>query len=117
MEGVFIGSWGSRGGSSTDLVEVITHQVVAGWVERIPPPSPSSSRVDTCPQSLGSNRLKTWSAGQGAGLADRQLGPFDLGFGPFNPHVKYSLVVMMILKFGQLHFVIPWNAPIWYLSS
>jgi hypothetical protein len=45
------------------------------------------------------------------------LGPFGLGFGPFGPYVKYTPMVMMILTFAQLHFVIPWNAPIWYLSS
>jgi hypothetical protein len=30
-----------------------------------------------------------------------------LGSGPLGPHVKYTPVVMMILTFGQLHFVIP----------
>jgi hypothetical protein len=47
--GVFIGSWGS----STDLVEAVTHQVVADRVGRLPPPWPSFSHVDTCPQSCG----------------------------------------------------------------
>jgi hypothetical protein len=50
-------------------------------------------------------------------LAGRPLGPLGLGSGPLGPHVKYTPVVMMILTFGQLHFVIPSNAPIWYLSS
>jgi hypothetical protein len=40
-------------------------------------------------------------------LAGWPLGPFDLGFGPISPRVKYTLVVMMILTFGQLYFVIP----------
>jgi hypothetical protein len=39
-------------------------------------------------------------------LADRPLGPLGLGSGPLGPRVKYTLVVMMILTFGQLHFVI-----------
>jgi hypothetical protein len=40
-------------------------------------------------------------------LAGRPLGLLGLGFGPLDPHVKYTPVVMMILTFGQLHFVIP----------
>jgi hypothetical protein len=35
------------------------------------------------------------------------LGPFGLGFGPLDPCVKYTPVVMMILIFGQLYFVVP----------
>jgi hypothetical protein len=35
------------------------------------------------------------------------LGPFVLGFGPLSPCVKYTLLVLMILTFGQLYFVIP----------
>jgi hypothetical protein len=35
------------------------------------------------------------------------MGLFDLGFGPLGALVKYTLVVMMILTFGQHHFVIP----------
>jgi hypothetical protein len=35
------------------------------------------------------------------------LGPLGLGSGPLGPRVKYTPVVMMILTFGQLHFVIP----------
>jgi hypothetical protein len=35
------------------------------------------------------------------------LGLFSLGFDPLGPRVKYTSVVMMILTFGQLHFVIP----------
>jgi hypothetical protein len=30
-----------------------------------------------------------------------------MGSSPLRPHVKYTLVVMMILTFDQLHFVIP----------
>jgi hypothetical protein len=40
-------------------------------------------------------------------LAGRPLGPLSLGSGPLGPRVKYNLVVMMILTFGQLQFVIP----------
>jgi hypothetical protein len=46
-------------------------------------------------------------AHQGVGLASRPLGPLSLGSGPLGLHVKYTPVVMMILTFGQLHFVIP----------
>jgi hypothetical protein len=40
-------------------------------------------------------------------LADQPLGPLSLGSGPLGPRVKYTPMVMMILTFGQLHFVIP----------
>jgi hypothetical protein len=35
------------------------------------------------------------------------LGPLGLGSAPLGPCVKYTPMVMMILTFGQLHFVIP----------
>jgi hypothetical protein len=50
-------------------------------------------------------------------MANRTLDPLGLGSGPLAPYVKYTTVGMMILTFGQLHFVIPWTALIWYLSS
>jgi hypothetical protein len=41
-------------------------------------------------------------------LADQlPLVPLSLGSGPLGPCVKYNPMVMMILTFGQLHFVIP----------
>jgi hypothetical protein len=40
-------------------------------------------------------------------LAGRPLCPLGLGSDPLSPRVKYTPVVMMILTFGQLHFVIP----------
>jgi hypothetical protein len=40
-------------------------------------------------------------------MVSRALGPFVLGFSPLGPRVKYTLVLTMILTFGQLHFVIP----------
>jgi hypothetical protein len=40
-------------------------------------------------------------------LADRPLGPLGLGSGPLGLRVKYTLMVMIILTFGQFHFVIP----------
>jgi hypothetical protein len=70
----------------------------------------SPPHVDMWQPRLKPNHLKAWSA-------SRPLGPLSLGSGPLGPHVKYTSVVMMILAFSQLHFVIPWNAPIWYLSS
>jgi hypothetical protein len=39
-------------------------------------------------------------------LASRPLGPIGMGSGPLGPRVKYTPVVMIILTFGQLHFVI-----------
>jgi hypothetical protein len=81
-----------------------------GQVERPPPTRASPPRVDAWQRRLGTNRLKQYPAG-------RPLGPLSLGSGPLGPRVKYPPMVMMILTFGQLHFVIPCNAPIWYLSS
>jgi hypothetical protein len=66
---------------------------------------------------LGLNRLKPWLTSQGVEPAGQPLGPLGPGSGPLGPHVKYIPVVMMILIFGQLHFVILLNALIWYLSS
>jgi hypothetical protein len=40
-------------------------------------------------------------------LAGRPLCPLGLGSSPLGPRVKYIPMVMMILTFGQLHFVIP----------
>jgi hypothetical protein len=39
-------------------------------------------------------------------VAGRPLGPLGLGFGPLGLGVKYTPVVMLILTFGQLHFII-----------
>jgi hypothetical protein len=85
----------------------------AGWsgLHQLSPSTRASpSHVDAWQPKLGPNHLKPWPA-------SRPLSPLGLGSGPLGPHVKYTPVVMMILTFGQLHFVIPWNAPIWYLSS
>jgi hypothetical protein len=69
-------------------------------MERPPLTQPSPPRVDAWKPRLGPSLLKPWPAG-------RPLGPLGLGSGPLGPRVKYTLVVMMILTFGQLHFVIP----------
>jgi hypothetical protein len=79
----------------------------AGWVEHPPPTWASPPHVDTWQPRRRSNRLKPWPAGQGVGPVGRPLDPLGLGSGPLGPHVKYTPVVMMILTFGQLHFVIP----------
>jgi hypothetical protein len=89
----------------------------ASPVEQPPPTQASPSCVDVCQPKLRLNHLKPWPTGQGVGSACRPLGPLGLGSSPLDPHVKYTPMVMMILTFGQLNFVIPWNAPIWYLSS
>jgi hypothetical protein len=72
----------------------------AGQVERPPPTRASPPRIDVWQPRLGLNRLKPWPAG-------RPLCSLDLGSSPLGPRVKYTPVVMMILIFGQLHFVIP----------
>jgi hypothetical protein len=77
-----------------------------------PLPWPSTPHVDTCPRSRRPTWDKKYQAGQGGWSVGQPMGPFGLGFGPFGPCVKYTPVVMMILTFGQLYFVIPWNAPI-----
>jgi hypothetical protein len=106
---VFIESWGS----STDLEKSVWHQVVAGRqggaaLHRLSlPPWHSTPHVDTCPQSCGSNRHKTWSVGQGVWSVGRPWAPFGLGFDPLAPCVKCIPVVMMILIFDQLYFIIP----------
>jgi hypothetical protein len=84
----------------------------AGWsgLHRLSPPTRASPRVDTWQPRLGPNRLKPWPAGQAVGPEGRPLCPLG-------PCVKYTPVVMMILSFGQLHFIITLNAPIWYMSS
>jgi hypothetical protein len=95
------GQFGPRwrpGGQSTCLTR---------RVERAPPTRPSPPRVDAWQLRLGPNCLKPWPASQGVGLAGWPLGPLDLGSDPLGPRVKYTPVVMMILTFGQLHFVIP----------
>jgi hypothetical protein len=72
-----------------------------------PPTQASPPHVDTWKPRLVPNHLKPWSVGQGVGPAGRLLCPLNLASGPPGPHVKYTPVVMMILTFGQLHFVIP----------
>jgi hypothetical protein len=77
------------------------------WLSPLSRASPP--RVDAWQLMVGSNRPKPYAVGG-------PLGQLGLGSGPLVPRVKYTPVVMMILTFGQLHFVISWNAPIWYLS-
>jgi hypothetical protein len=89
----------------------------ASRVEQPPLTRASPPRVDAWQPRLEPNRLKPWPASQGVGSTGRLMEPLSLGSGPLGPRVKYNPVVMMILTFCQLHFVIPQNAPIWYLSS
>jgi hypothetical protein len=104
MRGVFIGV----NGTSTNLERSVSRQVVAGgqatwsagWKERPPPTWTSPPCVDVWQPRLRPNHLKPW-------LAGRPLVPLGLGSGSVGPRVKYTLMVMMNLKFGQLHFVIP----------
>jgi hypothetical protein len=109
--GVFIGPWGS----STDLAEVVTHQVVGGRPRNVAGRlGVTSSTAFAFHFSCRHLSMKP-QAKPTEDLADRPgiqpaswpLGPFSLEFGPLSPRVKYTLMVMMILTFGQLHFVIP----------
>jgi hypothetical protein len=75
-------------------------------VERPPLTRASPPCVDAWQPRLGPNCLKPWPVGKGVGPASLPLGPLGLGSGPLGPHVKYNPMVMMILTFGQLHFVI-----------
>jgi hypothetical protein len=45
--------------------------------------------------------------GQTTSNPGQPMCPLGMGSGPLGPHVKYTPVMMMILTFGQLHFVIP----------
>jgi hypothetical protein len=98
MKGVFIGV----NGTSTNLERPVWHRV-----ERTPLTRPYHPHVDVWQPRLGLNCLKPWPVGEGVGPIDWPLGPLGLGSGLLGPHVKYTPVVMMILTFGQLHFVIP----------
>jgi hypothetical protein len=78
---------------------------LAGWSGhyRLSPLTRASPpRVDAWQPRLGLNRLKPWPAGHGVGPADWPLCPLGLGSGPLAPCVKYTPVVMMILRFGPL---------------
>jgi hypothetical protein len=72
-----------------------------------PPTRTSPPHVDARQPRLRPDYHKPGPADQGVRPADRPLGQLDLGSGPLGPHVNYTPVVMMILTFGQLHFVIP----------
>jgi hypothetical protein len=79
---------------------------LAGQVEGPSPTRASPPHVDGWQPSLGPNYLKHWPGSQGVAPVGQPLGPLSLGSGPLGPRVKYTPVVMMILIFGQLHFVI-----------
>jgi hypothetical protein len=76
-------------------------------LHQLSPPTRVSPHVDARQPRLGLNHLKPWLAGQGFGPVGWLVGPLGLGSRPLGPCVKYTPVVMMILTFGQLHFVIP----------
>jgi hypothetical protein len=115
-EGVFIGV----NGISTDLERSVWHQVMAGR------PSHMAGRMERPPQTFSTDssfssscrRVTTKARAElPQTLPGRPLCPLSLGSGPLGSRVKYTPVVMMILIFYQQHFVIPSNAPIWYLNS
>jgi hypothetical protein len=103
VRGVFIGV----NVTSTDLERSVWHQVVADRPRHMAGQSGGVASTDsgfysTCRRVATKARAKPPPT-----LVGRPLGPLDLAFGPLGRHVKYILVVMMILTFGQLHFVIP----------
>jgi hypothetical protein len=75
----------------------------AGRVERPPPTFSTNSAFSSSCRCVATKAR----AEPPETLAGRPLGPLGLGSGPLGPRVKYTPVVMMILTFGQLHFVIP----------
>jgi hypothetical protein len=81
----------------------------AGRVER-PPPTFSTAMAfySSCRthvlKAVGQTNI---NHGRLAKEFSRPVGPFGQGFGPLDPCVKYTPVVMMILIFGQLYSVIP----------
>jgi hypothetical protein len=79
---------------------------LSGGVKLSPPTRASPPRVDVWQPRLRPNGLKPWSAGQGIVQAVQPLCLLGLGSGPLGPCVEYTPVVMVILTFGQLHFVI-----------
>jgi hypothetical protein len=108
-----MGLWGT----STDLVEAVTRQLVASRPSHMAG-QPGGMASTTFLQHLGLPLLVLTRVhkvggqidlipGRSAGELGWPLGPFNLGFGPLGPHVKYTPVVIMILAFGQLHFLIP----------
>jgi hypothetical protein len=98
--GVFIG----LNETSTNLERSVWRQVVAGGrVERPPPTFSTDSGFSSSCRCVATKAL----AEPPQTLAARLLSPLGLGSGPLGPRVKYTPVVMMILTFGQLHFVIP----------
>jgi hypothetical protein len=82
------------------------------WVEQPPLTFSTDSGFSSCRHVATKARAEPPQT-----LAGRPLGSLGLGSDPLSPFVKYNPVMMMILMFGQLHFVIPLNVPIWYLSS
>jgi hypothetical protein len=95
-EGVFIGV----NGTPTDSESSVWHQVVVGW-----PGGAASSDLgfsSSCRHVATKARAEPPQT-----LAGRPLGPLSPMSGPLGQCVKYTPVVMMILTFGQLHFVIP----------
>jgi hypothetical protein len=88
--GVFIGPWGS----STDLAEVVTHQVVAGQpshvaggqVERLPPPFSTTSGFSSMCRCVATKaRAKPPQT-----LVGKPLDPLGLGSSSLGPRDKYT---------------------------
>jgi hypothetical protein len=128
MRGVFIGV----NGTSTDLERSVWSQVKAGQPSHMAGRSGVGTSTDSAfssscrhvatkahakpPQTLA-DWPRSWAGRLAPGptrrgvwptwSADWPLGPLGVGSGPLGRCVKYTPVVMMILTFGQLHFVIP----------
>jgi hypothetical protein len=110
MRGVFIG----LNGTSTDLERSVWRQVVARRPSHVVGRLGGAASTDSgFSSSCRHVATKAWVelpqtlAGRPRSRAGKPLGPLGLGSGPLGPRVKYTLVMMMILIFGQLHFFIP----------
>jgi hypothetical protein len=102
-EGVFIG----LNGTSTKLESSFWCHVEAGRPSHVVDQPGGAASTDSAFSSACRQVATKARAKPPQTLTGWPLGPLSLGSGPLGPRVKYTLVVMMILTFSQLHFVIP----------
>jgi hypothetical protein len=101
MRGVFI----AVNGTSTDLQRSVWRQVVVSWPSHMAGRPGGVASTDLAFSSSCRCVETKAQAEPPQTLAGRPLGPLDQGSSLLGPHVKYIPVDMMILTFGQLHFV------------
>jgi hypothetical protein len=107
VSGVFIGV----NGTSTDLQRSVWRQVVASQPSHVAGQPGGAASTDSGFSSSCRRVATNAQAEPPQILAGRprnwDLDPLRLGSIPLGPRVKYTPMVMIILTFGQLHFVIP----------